>query len=139
MLLADEWLGLLESKLFGRLKNEFSSTLKKTYKMTDKNFSTVGRSILSPIFPFVYMEIEDSPEIGMTLSETDTAGIRCTVRIYITDNKTKDRAKKVAYEVREVMKGMMFRCGLPIPNSKTDGTFEYIVQCSRLICEGDQL
>ena len=137
--MADDWLGLLESELFGRLKSEFSSKLKTTYKITDKNFSTVGSSTTPAVFPFVYMEIEDSPEIGQTLEATGTSGIRCTVRIYITDNKTKDRAKKVAYEVRKVMKGMMFRCGLPIQNSKTDGTFEYIVQCSRGICADDPI
>ena len=37
-----EWDELVPSTVFTRIKTNFSDSLKKKYKMTDKNFSSVG-------------------------------------------------------------------------------------------------
>ena len=43
--MAVEWDDLIPSKVFTRIKTNFPQSLKTKYKMTDKNFSTVGSSV----------------------------------------------------------------------------------------------
>lgn len=134
-----EWVMYLQSQIFTRIKNEFSSKLKTKYNMTTSNFSTVGSSNTPAVFPFVFVEELDSPEIGNTLDGTDTNGLKYTVRIHISDNKSQTNAKSIAYEVRRIMKTMRFSCGTPIAQNVENGVYSYVLQCSRVIGNGDIL
>lgn len=134
-----EWVMYLQSQIFTRIKNEFSSKLKTKYKMTNSNFSTVGSSDTPAVFPFVFLEELESPEIGNDLSGIDTNGLRYTVRVHVSDNKTQANAKSVVYEIRRIMKSMRFTCGTPIPQNVVNGVYSYVLQCSRAIGAGDIL
>lgn len=134
-----EWVSMLQSIIFSRIKNEFSENLKTKYKMTSNNFSTVGSSDTPAVFPFVYIEELESTEVGNDLEGVDTNGLRYSVRIHVSDNKSQTNAKSVAYEVRRIMKSMRFSCGTPIPQNVANNIHGYVLQCSRVIGEGDIL
>lgn len=134
-----DWVSMLQSIIFSRIKNGFSDSLKTKYKMTNKNFSTVGRIDTPAVFPFVYVEELDSPEIGNTLDGTDTNGLKYTVRIHVSDNKSQTNAKSIAYEVRRIMKTMRFSCGTPIAQKPENGVYSFVLQCTRVIGSRDVL
>lgn len=136
--MSDEWVSNLSSKVFTRIKNEFSEKLKTKYKMTASNFSTVGSSNTPAVFPFVFVEKLESPEIGNDLDGVDTIGLRYAVRIHVSDNKSQNSAETVIYEIRRIMKSMRFSCGTPIPQNTTNGVRSYVLQCTRVVC-GDEL
>lgn len=62
-----EWDELVPSTVFTRIKTNFSDSLKKKYKMTDKNFSSVGSSNTPAVFPFVRLQLLPGSEIGEDL------------------------------------------------------------------------
>lgn len=134
-----EWVSRLQSMIFSRVKNEFSETLKTKYKMTSNNFSTVGSSDTPAVFPFVYVEELESQEVGSDLDGVDTNGLRYSVRIHTFDNKSQTNAKSIAYEVRRIMKSMRFSCSTPIPQNVVNNIHSYVLQCSRVIGNGDIL
>ena len=61
-----EWVFLVETNVYTRILTQFSTSKKKSYRMTDDNFSTVGSSDTPPVFPFVYIQLLPSAEIGKT-------------------------------------------------------------------------
>lgn len=134
-----EWVNLLQSIIFTRIKKDFSEKLKTKYKMANNNFSTVGRSDTPAVFPFVYVEELESQEVGSDLEGATTNGLRYGIRIHISDNKSQSNAKEIAHEVRRIMKSMRFSCGMPISQNTTNNVHTYVLQCSRIIGSGDIL
>lgn len=134
-----EWVMYLQSQIFTRIKNKFSEKLKTKHNMTARNFSTVGRSDIPAVFPFVYVEELESQEVGSDLEGTTTNGLRYGMRIHISDNKSQSNAKEIAHEVRRIVKAMRFTCGMPIAQNTTNNVHTYVLQCSRVIGEGDVL
>lgn len=103
------WTMMAPSMIFTRIKNEFSAKTKEKYKMTDKNFSTVGSSDTQAVFPFVYVQMLAPVETGRDLEGTSiNAGIY-TFQIDVTDNKSQSNARAVMTEVLKVMKKMAFQ------------------------------
>lgn len=103
------WTMMVPSMIFTRIKNEFSAKTKEKYKMTDKNFSTVGSSDTPAVFPFVYVQILAPLETGRDLEGTSiNAGIY-TFQIDVIDNKSQSHARAVMMEVLKVMKKMAFQ------------------------------
>jgi hypothetical protein len=103
------WTMMVPSMIFTRIKNEFSAKTKEKYKMTDKNFSTVGSSDTPAVFPFVYVQMLAPLETGRDLEGTSiNAGIY-TFQIDVTDNKSQSNARTVMMEVLKVMKKMAFQ------------------------------
>lgn len=137
--MSDEWIYMLPKMISGRITENFSKSLKKKYQMTDINFSTVGSSNTPAVFPFVLIEELDSSEIGNDLDGLDTSGLRYSVRIHVSDNNSQTNAKEIAYEARRIMKTMRFSCGAPVPQNIVNNVYGYVVQCSRIIGEGDIL
>ena len=103
-----DWTDRISSTVFTRIKNEFSSTIKKNYKMKDENFSTVGSSDTPAVFPFVYIQILPGAEQGQDLDGTSVNAGLFTFQIEVTDNQTQARAKDVMSEVKRIMKSMRF-------------------------------
>ena len=64
-----DWTDRISSVVFTRIKNEFSSTLKTKYKMTNSNFSTVGSSDSEPVFPLCTFSCCQVQKQGKTLKE----------------------------------------------------------------------
>ena len=94
--------------VFTKLKQNFSQTIKDTYKMTDKNFSTVGSSDTPAVFPFVYFNALPASEQGRDLQGTSVNGALFGFQIDVYSNKTQNEARKVMSEIAKVMKTMGF-------------------------------
>ena len=93
------WTMMVPSMIFTRIKNEFSAKTKEKYKMTDKNFSTVGSSDTPAVFPFVYVQMLAPVETGRDLEGTSiNAGIY-TFRIFALSNIGRTALGNDAYKV----------------------------------------
>lgn len=134
-----EWDELVPSTVFTRIKTNFSDSLKKKYKMTDKNFSSVGSSNTPAVFPFVYIRLLPSTEQGQDIEgNTINAGL-FTFQIEVTDNKKQVIAKDVMSEVKRIMKSMRFTVQ-PTPDIQdTKDTHRVIMRCNRRIGSDDIL
>ena len=134
-----DWTDRISSIVFTRIKNEFSSTIKKNYKMKDENFSTVGSSDTPAVFPFVYVQLLPSAETGQDLEgATINAGL-FTFQIEVTDNQTQARAKEVMSEVKRIMKSMRFTVQCTPTLEDTKDTHRAIMRCNRIIGSCDIL
>ena len=134
-----DWADRISSVVFTRIKNEFSSSLKTKYKMTDSNFSTVGSSDSEPVFPFVYIQLLPSTEQGQDIEgNTINAGL-FTFQIEVTDNQTQARAKDVMSEVKRIMKSMRFTVQCTPTLEDTKDTHRAIMRCNRIIGSCDIL
>ena len=134
-----DWTDRISSIVFTRIKNEFSKSLKTKYKMTDKNFSTVGSSDMQAVFPFVYIQLLPSAEQGQDIEgNTINAGL-FTFQIEVTDNQSQTRAKDVMSEVKRIVKSMRFTVQ-PTPTLEdTKDTHRAIMRCNRRIGSDDIL
>lgn len=134
-----DWTDRISSVVFTRIKNEFSSTLKTKYKMTNSNFSTVGSSDTPAVFPFVYIQLLPSAEQGQDIEgNTINAGL-FTFQIEVTDNQTQARAKDVMSEIKRIMKSMHFTVQ-PTPDIQdTKDMHRAIMRCNRIIGSCDIL
>ena len=134
-----DWTDRISSVVFTRIKNEFSSSLKTKYKMTSSNFSTVGSSDTSAVFPFVYVQLLPSAETGQDLEgATINAGL-FTFQIEVTDNQTQARAKDVMSEVKRMRKAMRFTVQCTPTLEDTKDTHRAIMRCNRIIGSCDIL
>ena len=134
-----DWTDRISSVVFSRIKNEFSSTIKKNYKMKDENFSTVGSSDTPAVFPFVYVQLLPSAETGQDLEgATINAGL-FTFQIEVTDNQTQARAKDVMSEIKRIMKSMRFTVQCTPTLEDTKDTHRAIMRCNRIIGSCDIL
>ena len=134
-----DWTDRISSVVFTRIKNEFSSTLKTKYKMTSRNFSTVGSSDTPAVFPFVYVQLLPSAEQGQDIEgNTINAGL-FTFQIEVTDNQSQARAKDVMSEVKRIMKSMRFTVQTTPTLEDTKDTHRAIMRCNRRIGSSDIL
>ena len=134
-----DWTDRISSIVFTRIKNEFSSSLKTKYKMTDSNFSTVGSSDTQAVFPFVYVQLLPSAETGQDLEGNDINAGLFTFQIEVTDNQKQTTAKEVMSEVKRIMKSMRFTVQ-PTPDIQdTKDTHRTIMRCNRIIGSWDIL
>ena len=134
-----DWTDRISSVVFSRIKNEFSSSLKASYKMKDENFSTVGSSDTPAVFPFVYIQLLPSTEQGQDIEgNTINAGL-FTFQIEVTDNQTQARAKDVMSEIKRIMKSMRFTVQCTPTLEDTKDTHRAIMRCNRIIGSGDIL
>ena len=135
-----DWYIMIPLMVFTKLKQNFSQTIKDTYKMTDKNFSTVGSSDTPAVFPFVYIQQLDPMETGEDLEGTTINGGLFTFQIDVTDNKKQENAKEVMTEVMRIMKAMGFKCkSLPFFDSSAKGVFRMTARFRGSIVENDIL
>ena len=134
-----DWTDRISSVVFTRIKNEFSSSLKTKYKMTDSNFSTVGSSDTPAVFPFVYIQLLPSEERGQDLDGNEINAGLFTFQIEVTDNQSQTRAKDVMSEIKRIMKSMRFTVQ-PTPDIQdTKDTHRAIMRCNRRIGSDDIL
>ena len=103
-----DWYMMIPLMVFTKLKTEFSQTIKNTYNMTDKNFSTVGSSDTPAVFPFVYVNALPATEQGKDFQGTSVNGALFGFQIDVYSNKTQTEARKVMTEVTRIMKSMGF-------------------------------
>ena len=132
-----EWVMLVPSVVFSRVKNNFDSELKTKYGMTDSNFSTVAVSDEDATFPFVFFKTLPATEVGRDLEGTEINGAIFTFEIQVTDNRFQKNAREVMSECLRIMKSMRFEAvSMPEINS-TEDTHVAIARFRRVIGKGD--
>lgn len=136
--MAISWDDLIPSTVFTRVKTNFSDSLKTKYKMTDKNFSTVGSSDTPAVFPFIGVQLISMNEISNDLDGDTIPAVMCGFQIDVTDNQSDSRASEIAREVKAIMKTMRFNCKKQ-PSQSNKGTYRQTYRCSRKIGSNDIL
>lgn len=132
-----EWVMLVPSLVFTRIKEEFSSEIKETYNMNDRNFST-KKTRSDAVFPFVYVHLLPAVEQGQDLKgESINAGL-FTFQIEVYDNQTHGRAREVMTEVLRIMKTMRFDV-IAMPEVDDGETIRFVARFRRMIGSGDIL
>lgn len=134
-----DWYMMIPLMVFTRLKQNFSQTIKDTYKMTDKNFSTVGSSDTPAVFPFVYVQTLPATEQGMDLQGTSVNGALFTFQVDVYSNKTQNEARKVMSEVTKVMKTMGFEINSMPSFENTKDVHRMTARFRRVIGGADKL
>lgn len=134
-----DWIMLIPSQVFTRLKIGLSNKIKTKYDITDKNFSTVSSSNTDAVFPFIYLNTLASTEEGRDLEGSTINGARFSFQIEVTDNVSQNRAREVMSEIINIVKSMRFEVvTLPI-FEYLDGTHRCIIRIRRVIGANDTL
>lgn len=133
-----DWVMLIPLKVFTKIKQEFSQTIKDTYSMTDINFS-MSNTNTKAVFPFVFVNALPASERGQDLSGTSINGGLFSFQIDVYDSQSQTRARKVMTEVVRIMKEMGFE-GNQIPSFQAtqDNTVRMIARFSKTICSEDR-
>lgn len=133
-----DWIMLVPSIVFSRIKSEFSTELQTEYGMSDTNFSTTDSSNKKAVFPFVFVKAMGSMEQGQTLDgENINAGL-FTFQVDVYDNKTQYRARKVMGEVVRIMKSMRFEI-VSMPEFESTDVHRSTTRFRRIIGANDKL
>lgn len=134
-----DWYMMIPLMVFTRLKQNFSQTIKDTYKMTDSNFSTVGSSKAPAVFPFVYMNALPASEQGRDLQGTSVNGALFTFQVDVYSNKSQNEARKVMSEVTKVMKTMRFEINSMPSFESTQDVHRMTARFRRMFGANDKL
>lgn len=133
-----EWIMLLPSAVFSRIKGEFSEIIKTAYEMSDLNFSTTDSSNKKAVFPFVYVHLLPAMENAFDLERTTVNGGLFTFQIDVYDNQTQYRTRKVMGEIIRIMKRMRFDI-VAMPEPETKDTHRITARFRRDISKNDIL
>lgn len=133
-----EWIMLLPSAVFSRIKGEFSKVIKTEYEMSDSNFSTTDSSNKKAVFPFVYVHLLPAMENAFDLERTTVNGGLFTFQIDVYDNQTQYRTRKVMGEIIRIMKRMRFDI-VAMPETETKDTHRITARFRRNISKKDIL
>lgn len=128
---------LIESRVFSKIKTEFSPQIKVKYP--DLTFTTEQNIDSEPKFPTVYIHMLPSEEIGQDLTNETINGIRANFQIDVSDNQNNNRTKEVMVEVIRIMKTMRFNIQEMPYYEKRNQTYYSIARASRVIGSGDIL
>lgn len=134
-----DWYMMIPLMVFTKLKQNFSQTIKDTYKMTDKNFSTVGSSGTPAVFPFVYVQTLPASEQGRDLQGTSVNGALFSFQVDVYSNKTQAEARNVMSEITKVMKTMGFEINSMPSFESTQDVHRMTARFRRIIGASDTL
>lgn len=133
-----DWIMLVPSVVFTRIKSDFSSDIKSEYGMTGSSFSTTDSSNKKAIFPFVYVKSMGGSEQGRTLDGQTINGGMFTFQIDMYDNQSQQRVRKVAGEVVRIMKSMGFEV-VSMPDFEYSDVHRCTTRFRRVIGANDKL
>lgn len=105
-----DWVDMVQSIVFTRVKNNFSTVIKSKYKMTDANFTTVNGQTKQPDFPSVFIQLLPGTELAEDTENDNINAMSCTIQIEVNDNVSQSRTKEVVREIKRIMKTMHFSC-----------------------------
>lgn len=132
------WILLMSSAVFARVKANLSDKLKAEYGMTDKNFSAVDGLNADAVFPFVYVHMLPGIENAMDLERTSINGGLFTFQIEVYDNQSANRARRIMSDVVAVMKKMSFEI-TSMPEIEKAETHRCVARFRRNISKNDVL
>lgn len=138
--MSSEWTTLIPLRVFTKIKNDFSQTIKDTYSMTDNNFS-MRNTNTKAVFPFVFVSSLASSPMARDLQGNSINAGRFGFQIEVYDNQTQTRARKVMTEIQRIMVEEMGFEPTSIPNFQetNDNTVRMISRFTREIGAGDKL
>ena len=138
-----DWVMMLPSSVFTRIKVKMPKELKSgntTIKLTSSNFSTVGSSNTSAVFPFIYVQSLSATEQGRDLEGMNINGALFTFQIDVIDNKSQSNARVVMTEIIKIMKSMRFEIiAMPAFEGTQDNTHRMTARFRRLMGANDIL
>lgn len=134
-----EWIMLVPSAVFTRIKTDFSGELKTKYGMKGENFSTVDSNNSKAVFPFIYVHFLPATEVGADLEGREINAGTFTFQIDVYDNRSRNRAKEVMSEVVRIMKSMRFFINSMPEFSSVNGIHRCTMRARRVIGSGDIL
>lgn len=130
----------IESQVFSAISYDFSETLKTKYNLSDENFSTEGKANMDAIFPFIYVHLLPSYELGQTLDNDTIEGGMYTIQIEVKDNSDPTIAKNIMDECIRIMKGMRFAVNqMPEFDYSQTSIYRQVARFRRLIGSEDIL
>jgi hypothetical protein len=133
-----DWIILVPSIIFTRIKTNFSEKIKIKHNMTNNNFSTLSKSDLDAVFPFVYVKSLTASEQGRDLQGTSINGALFTFQIEVIDNKKQQNAREVMGEIIRIMKEMGFENNsLPFFEDTNDNTHRIVARFRKMMADED--
>ena len=133
-----DWIMLVPSIIFTRIKTNFSEKIKTKHNMTNNNFSTLSKSDLDAVFPFVYVKSLTASEQGRDLQGTSINGALFTFQIEVIDNKKQQNAREVMGEIIRIMKEMGFENNsLPFFEDTNDNTHRIVARFRKMMTDED--
>lgn len=133
-----DWIMLVPSIIFTRIKTNFSEKIKIKHNMTNNNFSTLSKSDLDAVFPFVYVKSLTASEQGRDLQGTSINGALFTFQIEVIDNKKQQNAREVMGEIIRIMKEMGFENNsLPFFEDTNDNTHRIVARFRKMMADED--
>jgi len=136
----NNWIMLVPSLVFSRIKADFSPKLMSKHGMTGNNFSTVNKNNKDPTFPFVYVHQLASIEQGADLEGSTINAGMFTFQIDVYDNQSQSRAREVMGDLVRIMKSMRFQiASMPEFERDADGVYRSAARFKRVIGAGDVL
>ena len=134
-----DWIPLIPSIVFTKMKSKFPKDIKAKYDMTDKNFSSAPVSNTPPTFPFVSFETYPFSENGKDLERTEVNCGNFVFQIEVTA-KESIQGKTISKAILKIMKRMGFDVNeFPLNPVIQSGTYRYIARYSRNLSENDVL
>lgn len=133
-----QWIMLIPSIVFSRIKEDFDESLKTEYNMTGANFSATDATNKKAVFPFVFVKTISSAEEGATLEGEDINAGTFSFQVDVMDNVSQYRARKVMGEVLRIAKSMGFQI-VSMPEFEYSDTHRSIARIRRIIGASDTL
>ena len=133
-----DWIMLVPSIIFTRIKTNFSEKIKIKHNMTNNNFSTLSKSDLDAVFPFVYVKSLTASEQGRDLQGTSINGALFTFQIEVIDNKKQQNAREIMGEIVRIMKEMGFENNsMPFFEDTNDNTHRIVARFRKMMTDED--
>lgn len=103
-----EWAMQMPVAVFGRIKKEFSATIKTKYGMKDQQFSNGDSGTAPAKFPYVVLKTLPAAETGRTTEGTELNGVLFAFQVDVIDNAKQQTSKEIMLEIVRIMKAMAF-------------------------------
>lgn len=133
-----DWIMLVPSIVFTKIKTNFSEKIKTKHNMTNKNFSTSSKSDSEAVFPFVYVKALSASEQGRDLQGTSINGALFTFQIEVIDNKKQQNAREIMGEIVRIMKEMGFENNsMPFFEDTNDNTHRMVARFRKMMADED--
>ena len=133
-----DWIMLIPSMVFTKIKMDFPKDLMNEYNMTDENFSSVDNQNKEAVFPFVYVHMLPAVETGGDIEGSHINAGMFTFQIEVTDNQYQYRVREVMSAIIKIMKAMRFQVN-SMPEFDSGDTHRVVARFRRIIGNGDVL
>lgn len=133
----NQWAYDLGQVIYSIVKKKATEQLSGKYP--NLYITNEDKSTQAPSFPTVYVKELTPVEVGQTLDGQSINGLRETIQIEVTSNKSRSEVRKVMSVVMDIMKNMRFQ-GTSLPEPQSDGEiYRSVARLSRVVGALDTL